>query len=88
MLNLSTIELQDKDSKNNRQIPVQIMFENGCLFLRPEGTGDLHSPDGEGFPIMLEYYNKSIRLVVWADINQEDPTHIIPLENALESNRK
>jgi hypothetical protein len=26
--------------------------------------------------------------VVWADINQEDPTHIIDLEGARESNRK
>jgi hypothetical protein len=83
-----TIDLQDKDSKEKREMPVQMLLENGCLFLRPKGTGDLYSPDGEGFPIMLEYYDNSIRLVVWSDINQEDPTHIIPLENALESNRK
>lgn len=82
------INLQDKDSKEKCEIPVQLLFENGCLYLRPKGTGDLNSPDGEGFPIMLEYYDKSIRLVVWSDINQEDPTHIIPLENALESNRR
>jgi len=26
-------------------------------------------------------------LLVWADINQEDPTHIISLEGARETNR-
>ena len=27
-------------------------------------------------------------LYIWADINYEEPTHIIPLEHALESNRE
>jgi hypothetical protein len=28
-----------------------------------------------------------MRLVIWADINQQDPTHIIDLSGALESKR-
>jgi hypothetical protein len=79
-----TIHLQDINSNEKREIPVQITFGNGCLFLKP---GDYCSPDGQGSPIMLQYH-KSIQLVVWSDINQEDPTHIIPLENALQCNRK
>ena len=82
------VELRDIDTNDKRQVPVKVVLQNGALFLRPEGTGDFISQDGHGFPIMLQYYEKSIRLVVWSDINQEDPTHIIPLDGALESARK
>ena len=82
-----TVELRDIHTDDKRQVPVKVVSQNGALFLRPDGTGDLCS-QGFGFPVMLEYYEKSIRLVVWSDINQEDPTHIIPLEGALESARK
>jgi hypothetical protein len=36
----------------------------------------------------LEQYNGELRLLVWADINQEDPTHVISLEGAHESKRR
>lgn len=59
---------------------------NGLLLLRPEGMGDRSSPDGH--PIALELYEGKVRLLVWSDINKEDPTHIIDLSGALESNRE
>lgn len=61
---------------------------NGLILLRPEGTGDKCSPSGLGHPVALELYEGSVRILVWSDINQEDPTHVIPLDGALESARK
>lgn len=52
------------------------------------GCGEYNSPDGEGFPVLIEMREDGPYLIVWADINQENPTHVIPLAGALESNRK
>ena len=61
---------------------------NGLLLLRPEGMGDLISHGGGDHPIALELYEGKVRLLVWADINKEDPTHTIDLSGALESSRQ
>ena len=42
---------------------------------------------GDDSPIYLEYYEGKWWLRVWADINQEDPTHSIDMSGALESRR-
>lgn len=78
---LASFELKDIHSGDKQTVPVEVVFQNGALFLRPKGTGDAASLE-EGYPIMLEYYEKSVRLVVWSDINQQDPTHIIFLDGA------
>ena len=58
------------------------------LSICPEGTGDYYSKEGHGYPIHLEYVEEGFWLVhIWADINQEDPTHKISLEMANDSNR-
>lgn len=57
------------------------------MWIRPEGYGDATSQDGCGAPIVIEYYNGRLRLVVYSDINEQDP-QIIDLEDARESNRK
>ena len=61
---------------------VRIMREAGklAITLHPEGHGTL---DGDFAPVVIELKDKTVRLIVWADINQEDPTHIIPLDGAL-----
>ena len=60
----------------------------GAVLLRPEGTGDFCSADGDGCPVLVEWGDRGPRVIVWADINQEDPTHMIDLEEALESKRE
>jgi len=37
-----------------------------------------------GAPIYLEVLDNDVVLYIWADINQEDPTHIINLSQAKE----
>ena len=51
------------------------------------GYGDFGSSDGNGTPIFLDLSEDEPRLFVWADINEEDPTHIIPLDAAREDRR-
>jgi hypothetical protein len=55
------------------------------VLVQPEGTGTMG--DQNGSPVMVEVYNGKPRVIIWADINQEDPTHIIELSQSLESNR-
>lgn len=58
------------------------------LEIKPKGYGDFASADGSGVPIILEVCGGILRLVVWADINDDNPTHIINLEGARETARK
>lgn len=58
------------------------------LSLSLEGHGLYPMPPGYGEVIHLEYRDGKPMLHVWADINQEDPTHSIDLSGAHESNRK
>lgn len=51
-----------------------------------EGMG-LCGSEGDDSAIYLEYYNGKWWLRVWADINQEDPTHSIDMSGALRSSR-
>ena len=63
----------------------EVLFAWG---IKAEGYGDYTSADGLGMPIVLEHYEGELRLLVWSDINQEEPTHIISLEGAREDKRK
>lgn len=68
------------------EIPVHLLCEHGKLWIRPNSYGDASSSDGHGFPVALEIWRGRLRLVVFDDINSEDPK-IIDLENAKESCR-
>lgn len=61
---------------------------NDGLYLLFRGYGDATTNDGHGCPIKIENDGGRIRIVVWSDINSEDYTHSIYLDEALESNRK
>lgn len=56
------------------------------VFLDGFGTAGVAS--GFGALIYLEFYEGKPMLRVWADINQEDPTHTIDLSGAMEARRK
>ena len=53
--------------------------------IRHVGTGCY---DGDYAPIVIEWYDGAPRILIWSDINDQDPTHVIDMRNALESNRK
>lgn len=49
--------------------------------------GENAAADGCGWPILIEFFDHP-RIVIWGDINSDEPTHIISLEGAQESRRK
>jgi len=82
-----TLMLQEQSSQEPaRTIAVTILSEAGKLWIQPQGYGDKTSADGCGYPIGLEIWEERLRLIVFTDINCEDP-QIIDLEKARESCR-
>jgi hypothetical protein len=52
------------------------------------GYGDCCSREGHGTPVLIENREGILHVIVWADINCEDPTHNISMAGARESNRE
>ena len=69
-----------------KKLSVNIMAEQGKLWIQPVGYGDKTSADGHSWPIGLEIWEGRLRLIVFDDINTEEPK-IIDLENAREDSR-
>lgn len=80
--------VQLKNQNAEGSIDVEIKHGPHGIEINPEGYGDFESAEGQGSPIFLEYYEGHLRLLVWADINDPEPSHIIDLQGALESTRK
>ena len=53
-----------------------------------EGYGEKTMENGHGMPVFIELYAGRPRVIVFGDINQEEPTDIINLANADEKLRK
>jgi len=70
----------------DKSIELSLLSENGQLWIRPAGYGEKCTADGEGSPVGLEIWQGRLRLVVFDNINSEDP-RIIDLEKARESCR-
>src|SRR3989339_692190 len=80
-----TLKEQYPDSEQVK-IKVNILSEGGKIWIQPEGYGEKCSADGEGFPIGIEIWEGRLRLVIFDDINREEP-QIIDLEKAKETSR-
>jgi hypothetical protein len=78
-----TIVLPEYDGKGEMRCKVSLTSSE--LSIQPEGTGTF---EGDFAPILLEFWEGKVRLLVWADINDQDPTHVIELPGALEAARK
>ena len=81
------VELVDFDSGKKPEILPASIEVNGAIYIQAKGYGDCCSNDGYGTPVFIEWYDGELRVVVFGDINQEDPTHIISLEGAREDKR-
>lgn len=85
VLKTATIKEQCPDTPYS-EIKVNILFEGGKIWIQPQGYGDKCSADGDGWPIALEIWQGRLRLIVYDDINKEDP-QIINLDKSKESCR-
>ena len=71
------------ESNATSNVTISVEKDNLALIVHPEGMGTW---DGPYAPILLERHEGKIRLLVWANINQQEP-QIIDLSGALESKR-
>ena len=78
--------LEDQ-ADTGKVVHIIVEFEGGQICIRPQGYGDRTSPDGQGFPIVVELIDGEVRVAVWPDINEEEPV-LISLEGARESKRR
>jgi hypothetical protein len=78
------ITIKLPDVQGDGETLCQIALGKDGLTIHPENTGVY---DGDFPPILIERWNGKIRLIYWADINEQEPT-IVDLSPALESNRK
>ena len=85
-MNISKFTLTDQESGNTIQCEARHDRYSG-LFLRFNGYGEASAEDGDGFPVLIEFYNNKLQVAVWNDINKQDPI-IIPLDKAKESLRE
>ena len=86
--NIYTILLKEQcaDTLLPSEIKVKILSEGGQIWIQPDGFGGKCAMDGEGYPIGIEIWQGRLRLIIFDDINSEDP-QIIDLENARETCR-
>jgi hypothetical protein len=81
--------------KEQRALNMDVIFRQGGgddkndegVYIRPHGTGDHATDAGHGWPVLVETYNGRPQVVIWSDINNDEPTHVIDLSGALESSR-
>lgn len=80
------LDAGDEDIRLAHDVTIALMDE--AVLIRPPHCGTKGMDDDHGYPVMFEIYNNVPRLIVWADINQEDPTHIIDLSGSKTYQRK
>ncbi len=76
-----------RDTGTDATVAATIEADTHGIAVRFEGYGDHGSAEGFGWPVLIELHDGELTIHVWADIGQEDPTHVISLENARESLR-
>lgn len=84
---VSTVLHDVHGSRNNIEANISISEVDGSLLLRAKGYSDCTSDDDEGVPLIIENVDGILTLRIFGDINQEDPTEIIQLSGAKNSNR-
>jgi hypothetical protein len=72
---------------SNAEISAEVINE-GIAIRHTGELGTTSCYDGDYPPIIVEWWDGVPRIVIWGDINDQDPTHIIDMSKALESARK
>jgi hypothetical protein len=78
--------LTDAAPDHGGSVAVRIVSNSSAISIFPEGYGDFGSADGHGCPVFMELYEGRLRLIVFPDINEQEPL-IIDLEGAREIRR-
>jgi hypothetical protein len=81
------VRISDAYDSSKNDIFVDIMVDELGIYIRPHGYGEKTAENGHGFPIMIEQHDGAPRVIVWSNINKEEPTHFVDIGGAKESNR-
>jgi len=79
--------LVDASSDHPGIQPVKIVATAFGVELLADGHGNYGTEPGHGSSLFVELFQGRLRLLVWGDINLEEPTHIIDLSGAREDRR-
>ena len=71
-----------KDVSDYSSKHVCIELDDKTIALHFDGYGTYSERDIDSFPVIIEIRNGIPFLVIWSDINREDPTHVINLAGA------
>jgi len=74
-------QYEDHEGSGDAKVDIKLEDVNNSLWISAKGYED-HG--GTPSLITMEIWEGRLRLLVWADKNEEDPTHIIDLEGAKE----
>ena len=80
------VKLADADSESLGSLPIRIEASDFAISIFPQGHGDFGSAVGHGCPLFIEFYQGHLRVIVFPDINEQDP-RIIDLSGAMEDRR-
>jgi hypothetical protein len=80
-------KLEDCGQRPGPDIEGRIDFYSHCVDIHLNGYGTSDMADGYGSPLALDYCDGKVQVLVWSDINSQEPDKI-NLENALETNRE
>jgi hypothetical protein len=79
-----TMILTDNADPSGRKVEVRAVEGHGFFEVRVAGYGEHGTEPGYGSVLALEVYKGRLRLLVFADIEREGPSHVIDLEAARE----
>lgn len=89
-----SISLVDQHPEYKTQRKIGITKDNNLVSVEFEGHNNFGTCDSAEFGkgqrtiVGFEVWEGELRCLIWADINQEDPTHIINLDGAQVSKRE
>jgi hypothetical protein len=88
MKNIIAIDkLDDVDNPDGgNSVGIKLLRGSYGVLVKLDGFSDLRSNDGE--VVLIENREGNPHVIVWGDINSEDPTHVINLAGANKSRRK
>lgn len=74
--------LEDKSTEGTDQTECYLLFGWDGLSVQMKGYSDSSSKDDTGIVAYLEHWDGSVNLRAYADINSEEPSHVISLDGA------
>ena len=82
-----TFELEDKSENGGDSTQGAILFGWDGVSIQLDGYSDYSSTDNNGIVAFLDRWDGSVNLRAYADINIEEPTDLICLDGAQNTNR-